>query len=150
MITLALFEQMADDGVGGLTRNTDFFWEELPLQSNGKPASGVWLITRGGDASRSPKGLNLKTTVDFYVAFANKVKAEKVQRAILDYFIANSCFCELAGSVGDVAYNFDNVRVRATTTPQNDGVTENGLIVKMASYQLVYDINNNERTNNGN
>ena len=141
MITLALFDQMADDAVGGLTRNTDFFWEEMPLQSNGKPASGVWLVTRGGDASKSPKGRNLKTTVDFYVAFGNKVKTEQVQKSILDYFIQNQCFCELSGSVGDITFNYSNVRVRATTTPQNDGVTDNGLIVKMASYQLVYDEN---------
>ena len=139
MITLALFEQMADDGVGELTRNTDFFWEEMPLQSSGKPANGVWLVTRGGDATRSPKGMNLKTTVDFYVAFGNKVKTESVQKAILDYFLENQCFCELSGSVGGTSYDYKNVRVRATTTPQNDGVTENGLIVKMASYQLVYD-----------
>lgn len=141
MITLAIFDKMAEDGVGGLTRNTDFFWEEMPLQSNGKPANGVWLVTRGGDASMSPKGRNLKTTVDFYVAFGNKAKTEMVQKAILDYFIQNMCFCELSGSVGDIIFNYSNVRVRATTTPQNDGVTENGLIVKMASYQLVYDEN---------
>lgn len=141
MITLALFEQMANDEVGGLTRNSDFFWEEMPLQSNGKPANGVWLVTRGGDASKSPKGFNLKTTVDFYVAFGNKVKTESVQKAILDYFLENQCFCVLSGSVGDTSYGYSNVRVKATTTPQNDGVTENGLIVKMASYLLTYDEN---------
>lgn len=141
MITLALFDQMAKDAVGGLTRNEDFYWEEMPLQSNGKPANGVWLVTRGGDASRSPKGRNLKTTVDFYVAFANKAKTEKVQKAILDYFIQKPWFCEFSGSIGDITFDYYNIRVRAVTTPQNDGVTENGLIVKIASYQLVYDEN---------
>lgn len=139
MITLALFRQMAEDGVAGLVKDQNFFWEEMPLQKDGKPAQGVWLITRSGDASNSPKGLNLKSTVDFYVAMANKAQTEMVQNEILDYLLANPCFCNLSGSVGDISYDYSNIRVRPTATPQNDGVTENGLIVKMASAQLTYD-----------
>lgn len=139
MITLALFEQMAVDGVAGLTKNQGFYWEEMPLQSNGSPAQGVWLVTRTGDASRSRKGLNLQTNVDFYVAYKDKVKTEKAQRDILDYFLKNQCFCDLSGSVGSTSYSYSNIRVFPTSTPQNDGVTENGLIVKMASFKLVYD-----------
>lgn len=144
MITLALFRQLAEDGVAGLTKDKDLFWEEMPLQSNGKPANGVWIVTRGGSAENSPKGLNLKSTVDFYVAFANKVKTEDVHQKILDWLIANPCFCELSGSVSGTTYSYDytNVRVRPTTTPQNDGVTENGLIVKIASAQIIYDKSN--------
>lgn len=143
MITLALLNQMNTEKVAGLTKDTDFFWEEMPLQKNGKPASGVWLVTRGGDASMSPKGLNLKTTVDFYVAFANKTKTEVVHRQILDWLIENPTICALSGSVDGTSYSysFSNVRIRPTQTPQNDGVTENGLIVKVASAQLVYDEN---------
>lgn len=141
MITLALLNQMNQENVAGLVKDSDFFWEEMPLQKNGKPASGVWLVTRGGDASMSPKGLNLNTTVDFYVAFANKTKTEVVHQQILDWLIANPTICELSGSVDgtDYSYSFSNVRIRPTQTPQNDGVTENGLIVKVASAQLVYD-----------
>lgn len=139
MITLALFRQMAEDGVAGLVKDRNFFWEEMPLQKDGKPATGVWLVTRSGDSSMSPTGLNLKNTVDFYVAMANKAQTEMVQSEILDYLLANPCFCNLSGSVGDISYDYSNVRVRPTATPQNDGVTENGLIVKMASAQLTYD-----------
>lgn len=142
MITLALFRQMAEDGVAGLVKDENFFWEEMPLQKNGKPAQGVWIVTRSGDSSNSPSGLNLKNTVDFFVAMANKAQTELVQSEILDYLMANSCFCELSGSVGDISYSYSNVRVRPVTTPQNDGVTENGLIVKMASAQLTYDKTN--------
>lgn len=141
MITLALFRQLALDLDDVLTKDEDLFWEEMPLQQNGKPANGVWLVTRGGSSENSPKGLNLKTTVDFYVAFANKVKTEHVHGLILDWLIANPCFCELSGSVSGTTYSYEysNVRVRPTTTPQNDGVTENGLIVKIASAQVIYD-----------
>lgn len=142
MITLALFRKMAEDSVAGLTRNKDFFWEEVPLQHEGKPASGVWLITRPGNISNTRKGLNLRATVDFYVATKNKVKTEAIHQAIRQYLTDHKCFCELSGSVGGTDYHFYNVRVRPATTPQNDGATENGLIVKVASAELVYDEKN--------
>lgn len=142
MITLALFEKMAEENVAGLTKNADFFWEEAPLQSNGAPAQGVWLITRGGDSTTSRKGLNLRTTVDFYVAFKNKVKTETVHKLIRDWLTNALGFCELSGSVGGTSYSYCNIRVRPTSTPENAGVTENGLIVKVASVELIYDNNN--------
>lgn len=143
MITLALFKKMTDDGVADLTRNKDFFWEEIPLQHDGKPASGVWLITRPGNISNTRKGLNLRTTVDFYVASKNKVKTEQIHQAIRQYLTQNQCFCNLSGSVGNINYQFHNVRIRPATTPQNEGATENDLIVKVASAELVYDEINN-------
>lgn len=141
MITLALLKQMVDDEVADLVIDKNCFWEQAPLQANGKPASGVWLVTRGGNASNSPKGLNLRSTVDFYVALANKPKTEAVHQEILEWIISNPCFCELVGSVGGTIYSFSNVRIRPTTTPQNFVVTENNLVVKIASAELVYDIN---------
>jgi len=74
MITLALLQQMVSDEVAGLVVDKNCFWEQAPLQKDGSPASGVWLVTRGGNAANSPKGLNLRSTVDFYVALANKPK----------------------------------------------------------------------------
>jgi hypothetical protein len=111
----------------------------MPLQKDGKPATGVWIVTRGGDAGDA-KGRNQRSTVDFYVALANKPKTEAVHQAILRWIIANRCFCELSGTVGDTAYSFTNVRLRPTTTPQNYGSTENGLIVKIASAEVIYDL----------
>lgn len=142
MITLALYRKMAED-IDVLKKDENFFWEEMPLQADGKPASGVWLVTRGGNASNSPKGLNLKTTFDFYVAFKNKVQTEDVQKKVLEWIIKNPYICRLCGGTDDARYFYDysNIRIRPTTTPENDGVTENGKIVKMASAQLTYDIN---------
>lgn len=140
MITLALLNAMNDASVAGLTKNEDFFWEEVPLQKSGKPARGVWLVTRGGDASNSPKGLNLKTTVDFYVAFGNKTQTEVVHQQILDWILENPSICSLSGSVGDkYYYSYSNLRIRPTLTPENVGMDENGAIVKVASALLTYD-----------
>lgn len=140
MITLALLRQIVDDGVANLVIDKNCFWEQAPLQKDGSPASGVWLVTRGGNAANSPKGLNLRTTVDFYVALANKPQTEAVHQQILEWIIQNPCICEMAGSVGGTTYDYYNVRIRPTTTPQNFVVTQNNLVVKIASAELVYDI----------
>lgn len=141
MITLALLQEMVVDGVAGLVIDKNCFWEQAPLQKDGSPASGVWLVTRGGNAANSPKGLNLRSTVDFYVALANKPKTEAVHQEILEWIIKNPCICEMVGSIGGTTYKFTNVRIRPTTTPQNFVVTQNNLVVKIASAELVYDIN---------
>ena len=145
MITLALLNKMVADGVGGLTKNKDFFWEEMPLQKDGKPANGVWIVTRAASDNSGRNGHNLKTTADFYVAFANKAKTEVIHKAIRQYLLTHLCFCELSGSIDgtNYSYHFTNVRLRGVTTPQVDGITENGLIVKLASVELVYDENIN-------
>ena len=142
MITLALLQRMVNDNVAGLVIDKNCFWEQAPLQKDGSPASGVWLVTRGGNASNSPKGLNLRSTVDFYVALANKPKTEEVHQQILKWIIQNPCLCRLTGSVGGATYDYTNVRIRHTTTPQNFVVTQNNLVVKIASAEIIYDINN--------
>lgn len=139
MITLALLERMALDNVAGLVIDQNLFWEELPLRHDGKPAQGVWLVTRGG-SSGDAKGRNERSTVDFYVALANKPMTEAVHQVILRWIIDNPCFCELSGSVGGSTYSFTNIRLRPTTTPQNQGATENGMIVKIASAEVIYDL----------
>lgn len=140
MITLALFRKIADDGVGSLRKDVDFFWEEAPLQKNGDPANGVWMVTRGGSSMNSPKGYNLRSTIDFYVAFPNKVKTEATLESILKWILANPCICELNGEVGGERYAYSNIRLRPTVTPQNMGATANGLIVKTASAEVIYDL----------
>ena len=139
MIALAILQKMAQDSVANLTLDKDFFWEELPLQSNGKPAQGVWIVTRGGSNINTPKGLNQHSTLDFYVAFANKAKTEATHADILAWIRQNPAICELSGTVAGGSYSFSNIRIRPTTTPQNNGATENGNIVKFASVDVIYD-----------
>lgn len=139
MITLAILRQMAQDQVADLTVDKDFFWEELPLQKDGKPAEGVWVVTRGGSAVNTPNGINQGQTIDFYVAYANKPKAESTLAEIANWIRTNMCICELSGIVGGSSYHFQNIRIKPTTTPQNYGATENGNIVKLASADVRFD-----------
>lgn len=139
MITLAILRQMAADGVANLTVDKDFFWEELPLQKDGQPAEGVWIVTRGGSAVNTPHGINQGQTIDFYVAYKNKPKAEATLEAIADWLRDNMVICDLSGTVGGSSYHFQNIRIRPATTPQNYGATENGNIVKLASADVRFD-----------
>lgn len=142
MIALAILEKMATDQVAGLQLDKDFFWEEAPLQKDGNPAQGVWLVTRGGSAINTPKGLNQHSTLDFYVAFANKAKTEATHADIVAWIRQNPAICALSGTVKGGSYSFSNIRIRPTTTPQNYGATENGVIVKFASVEVIYDTAN--------
>lgn len=141
MITIALFEQMASEAVAGLEADKDFFNEELPLQSSGKYAEGTWLVTRGGSAQNTPHGINQKTTIDIYVAYSNRAKAGTVHEAIMNWIRENPCICALSGTVGGSSYSFANIRIQPATTPQNMGATTNGNLIKMASMDVTYDIN---------
>ena len=140
MITLAIMRQMATDCPDSLAIDDNFFWEELPLQRDGKPAEGVWCITRGGSAANTPHGINQKTTIDFYVAYNNKMTAESYQAIIAEWIRSNRAICELSGTIGDNSYYFTNIRIAPETTPQNSGATSNGNIVKVASATVVYDL----------
>lgn len=142
MIAAALIEQMEAEGVANLTIDKDFFWEEAPLQKNGDPAEGVWIVTRGGGADTSVKGMNLQSTLDIYVGFASKPKTEAVHQQIREWLSKSKYFCNLNGNIGGITYDISNIRLRPTTTPQNYGSTENGVIVKVASVEVFYDITN--------
>lgn len=140
MITLAILRKIATD-IPTLVADENLFWEELPLQRDGKPAEGVWIVTRGGSLYNTPQGINQKATLDLYVAYNNKVKAEKTHADILEWARQHLGICHLDGSVGGTSYKYSNIRINPTTTPTNYGATDNGNIVKVASFGIVYDIN---------
>lgn len=147
MITRAIFDQMINDGVANLDADSNFYLDEAPLQSNGKPAEGVWLIERAGSATPTVRRNNQSTVIDFYVGFKDKTKIDSSLKAILDWLASwnGRGICTISGSVDGTTtgeqYSVSNVRIWMTATPSNQGQTENGIIVKMASAQVFYDEN---------
>lgn len=139
MLTIALLKQMAEDGVAGLVLDKSLFCEESPMKPDGSFAEGVWAVTRGGSIQNNPHGINLRSTIDLYVAFSNRVKIETTHQAILEWIQSHQYFCELSGSVGGVDYSLHNIRLRTSTTPQTSGTTSNGVLVKVASMVVYYD-----------
>lgn len=144
MITTALFKKMADDlaEVG-----SEWFYEHMGLSPNDEITEGVWIVTRGGSISNS-KGLSLSETIDIYVAFNDKVRTEAEHMRINRWLIENKGICELSGVFTDAQgvdypYAFENIRIVPTSTPSNNGLTTTGLVVKVASANVIYDLVNN-------
>lgn len=140
MITLALFNYMAENNIAGLVADENFFYDEMPMTVKGEPASGTWIVTRSGEQSTSSRGFNMHSTADFYIATGNKAKTDAIHMQILKWVTQTMYLCKLDGSVGGVDYSFSNIRMRVTSTPENMGITENGNVVKMVSVALTYDI----------
>lgn len=142
MITYAIMKAIADAGTAGLTIDKDFYWEQEPLQANGKPAQGAWLLSRGGSNVDTTKGLNQRVTIDIYVAYNDKTKTEATLKAIADWVRNNRVICELNGTASGSSYAFTNVRITPATTPQNVGLNAtNGQVIKTVSADIVFDIN---------
>ena len=145
MITMALLQKIVADNVAGLELDKNLFCEELPTRPDGTFAEGVWAVSRGGSISNNGIGINLHAIIDFYVALGDRVKIETTHQAISDWAQSNRTICELSGSVGDTSYKLSNIRIRQTRTPQNSGITSNGVLVKVSSLEVYYDsINNKE------
>ena len=142
MITYAIMKAIADAGTAGLTIDKDFYWDQEPLQANGKPAQGAWLLSRGGSNVDTTKGLNQRVTIDIYVAYNDKTKTEATLKAIADWIRNNRVICELNGTASGSSYAFTNVRITPATTPQNVGLNAtNGQVIKTVSADIVFDIN---------
>ncbi len=142
MITYAIMKAIADAGTAGLTIDKDFYWEQEPLQANGKPAQGAWLLSRGGSNVDTTKGLNQRVTIDIYVAYNDKTKTESTLKAIADWIRNNRVICALNGTASGSSYAFTNVRIMPATTPQNVGLNAtNGQVIKTVSADIVFDIN---------
>lgn len=142
MITYAIMKAIADAGTAGLTIDKDFYWEQEPLQANGKPAQGAWLLSRGGSNVDTTKGLNQRVTIDIYVAYNDKTKTEATLKAIADWIRNNRVICALNGTVSGSSYAFTNIRITPATTPQNVGLNAtNGQVIKTVSADIVFDIN---------
>lgn len=142
MITYAIMKAIADAGTAGLTIDKDFYWEQEPLQANGKPAQGAWLLSRGGSNVDTTKGLNQRVTIDIYVAYNDKTQTETTLKAIADWIRNNRVICALNGTASGSSYAFTNVRITPATTPQNVGLNAtNGQVIKTVSADIVFDIN---------
>lgn len=143
MLTIALVKQLAED-IEDLVLDVNLFCEESPIKPDGTFSEGVWAVSRGGQIQNNPHSINLHSIIDIYVAFNDRVKIETTHRAISEWIQTNRTFCTLSGSVGGIEYELNNIRIRQTSTPQNGGITENGVLVKVASLEAYYDIKNEE------
>lgn len=134
MITLHLAQLLADEGFG--TLDTDIFWEDIPLNSNGDPIEGIWVVTRGAPISRFNIAIQ---SFDIYARYANKITTHQKLEAILEYFWElQGVECDLPAVPPYSTATYTNIRILPTSSVESVGSDEQDKIVKVISGDIRY------------
>lgn len=135
MVTLHVLKLLEDNGFG--TIDTDLFWEEAPLNANGDPAKGVWIVSRAAPLSR----VNVTTQpFDIYARFGNKLETHSILENIL-HFLQDQYgeTCELPTVTPYSETLYTNVRLTPTSGIERTGTDQQDMIVMSISGQVQYD-----------
>ena len=134
MIALHILKLLEDEGFG--TIDTDLFFEEAPLDGQGKPKQGVWIVERGTSVNRfSTQTQNF----DIYSRFSNKLTGYKKLEAILNYLQeAYGEVCELPAVPPYSSTVYENVRIEPTSSVENVGTDVDNKIVRVISGIVQY------------
>ena len=129
MIALHILKLLEDEGFG--TIDTDLFFEEAPLDGQGKPKQGCWIVERGTSVTR----LNHQTqNFDIYSRYTNKLTGYKKLEAILDFLQeAYGEVCELPAVPPYSSTVYHNVRIEPTSSVENVGTDVDNKIVRVIS-----------------
>lgn len=134
MIALHILKLLEDSGFG--TIDTDLFFEEAPLDSQGKPKQGMWIVERGTSVNR----FNTQTqNFDIYSRYTNKLTGYKKLESILEYLQeAYGEVCTLPPVPPHSSTVYNDVRIEPTSSVENVGVDDNGKIVRVISGVVRY------------
>lgn len=134
MITLSVLKEIENAGFG--TIDTDLFLEDASLDSKGKPKNGVWIVTRGSSVSR----MNIEIqSFDIYSRYANKLTGHQKLESILEWLQeAYNDVCTLPAVLPYTTQEYKNVRIFPTSSIENVGTDENGLIVRVISFDIYF------------
>lgn len=134
MISLHIAKLLADEGFG--TLDTDIFWEEAPLDQQGNPREGVWVVTRGAAVDRLTNGYQ---AFDIYARYANKLTTHQKLEDILEYLKeAFSEVCDLPLVPPYSMERYIDCSIQPTSSVDNVGTDENEKIVKVISGEIRY------------
>lgn len=136
MLVPALVLEMQRQGLG--TVDTDLFWEELPQSPD---AEGVWVVSRG-DAGSTENSQQL--SVDIYARFANKLTTEMRLRSVVNWVRGEAQnLCRLSVNPHDLddsqpneTISYNVYSIQHVGAVQNQGVDENGRILKTITVQI--------------
>ena len=136
MVTLHILQLLEDEGFG--TIDTDLFWEDIPVDSNGDPKNGVWIVPRGAPVSI------YNTTIqpfDIFSRYSNKVTGSKKLEDILEYLkTAFTEVCELPIVPPYSLTNYYDVTITPESGIENVGSDEQDKVVRVISGKVKYNI----------
>lgn len=135
MIALHILKLLADEGFG--TIDTDMFFEEAPLNGQGVPKEGVWIVERGASVTR----FNTQTqNFDIYSRYTSKLTGYQKLEAILEYLQeAYGEVCDLPTVPPYSETEYKNVRITPTSSVENVGTDENNKVVRVISGSVQYE-----------
>ena len=136
MITLHILKLLEDGGFG--TIDSDLFFEEVPLDTSGKPKNGLWIVPRASQVTSR----NVRVQqFDIYTRYTNKLTGSKKLEDILEYFEHNSDKpCELPDVPPYSSTIYTNIRIIPLSSIENVGTDENNKIVRVISAEVRYNI----------
>lgn len=134
MITLSLLKQMQTDGLG--TIDSDLWHLEVPLNSQGVPAMGAWIVPRGAPVSRF--NVNIQP-FDFYFRHTNKNTSLMRAEQFLNYLQESySDICELPSYEPIFSQTYSDVTITPTDSVSYVGEDENRKLVFVISGEINY------------
>lgn len=142
MITLHIGKLLEDEGFGvlaltGNEANAEIYWEDIPLDSQGNPKNGVWVVTRSSTVSRLQTGVQ---AFDIYARYSNKITTANKLEGILNYLRdAYGEVCELPTIPEYSETVYRNVSIEPVSSVENVGSDVNNKIVKVISGIIRYE-----------
>lgn len=134
MILVSILNKLATDGLG--TLDTDLFYEEADLDSNGNPKAGAWIVSRGAPVTRFIIGVQ---PFDIYVRYKDKLIAGNKSLAILEKLQEYSkTVCDLDPIEEYEIPIYTNVRIIPTSGVESVGKDEQDRMVYVISGEVRY------------
>lgn len=134
MVSLHIAKLLADQGFG--TLDTDIFWEDMPLDSQGNPKNGIWIVPRGTPVSRFN---HTQQPFDIYSRYSNKVTGSKKLEDILDYLQeAFEEVCELPTVPPHSTTRYYDCTITPTSVIENVGSDEQDKVVRVISGEIKF------------
>lgn len=137
MVTLHIAALLAQEGFG--TLDQDIFWEDMPINAQGDPIDGLWVVARGSALSRFD---TTTQAFDIYSRSSNKLESSKQLEDILEFLKdAYGEVCELPTVPPYSLTEYIEVRLRPVSGIENVGVDEQDKVVRVISAEVQYLIN---------
>lgn len=134
MVTLHIAQLLADAGFG--TLDESIFWEDMPVDTKGKPKSGLWIVPRGSQLSRLDTHYQ---AFDIYSRHTNKVTSSKLLEDILDYLQeAYAEVCELPVVPSYSTTRYYDCRIQPTSGVENVGTDEQDKVIRVISGEVKF------------
>lgn len=139
MIALHILKLLENNGFGVI--DTDLFFEDAPLDNNGVPIQGVWIVSRGTGVTRLNIG---NQNFDIYSRYTNKLTgAIKLENILTFLKEAYGDVCTLPTVPPHSFTEYYDVIIEPTSGVENAGTDEQDKVVRVISGNVKYKIMEN-------